>query len=86
MSHEALVVAATYLTEIDADLARSALDAAGIDSMVRADDCGGVSPGLTFTRGVQVLVRSEDAERAAQILNTDAVGADLEPEINRGPS
>lgn len=86
MSHEALVVAATYLTEVDADLARSALEAAGIDSMVRADDCGGVSPGLTFSRGVQLLVRSEDAEGAAQILSTDAVGDGLEPEADREPS
>lgn len=66
-----LVVVATYLTGFDADLARTALEAAGVDCMVRADDCGGLRPHL-WMGGVELLVRDEDRERAEEVLGSIA--------------
>jgi hypothetical protein len=67
-----LVVLRTFNNHVDADLAKSALDAAGIASMIRADDAGGVQTGLWTANGVQILVRSEDAKQAAEILSGSA--------------
>jgi hypothetical protein len=69
-----LVVIRTYLNNFDAELARSALEAAGIDSMIRADDCGGTRPHL-WVGGVELLVRSEDAARADELLTSEAAPA-----------
>lgn len=66
-----LVVVATYLTGFDADLARTALEAAGVDCMVRADDCGGLRPHL-WMGGVELLVRREDREKAEEVLESFA--------------
>ena len=62
------VVLRTFPSRIDAELARSALEAAGIDSMVRSDDAGATQPGLWMTRGVAVLVREEDVDEASDLL------------------
>ena len=69
MDNEKLVAVGTYSNKIDADLAQGALEAADIDAMVTADDAGGQQPGLLMGRGVRVLVRPEDAERAKEILS-----------------
>jgi hypothetical protein len=68
MAHDALVVVRTFGNRIDADLARGALEAADIDSMIRSDDAAGLRPAMTLTNGVQLIVRAEDAERANEIL------------------
>lgn len=73
-----LVVVGTYLTGIDAELARSVLEAAGVDCMVRADDCGGLRPHL-WMGGIELLVRREDRERAEEILDSIAREADAAP-------
>ena len=64
---EALVVARTFLNRIDADLAPGALEAAGIDAVVSADDAEGNQPGL-WMGGVRVLVRADDLEEATEVL------------------
>jgi hypothetical protein len=69
--NDSLVPVGTFLNHIEADLAKSALEAAGIESMIVSDDCGGVRPHL-WMGGVQVLVRDEDAQRAIEILNPAA--------------
>jgi hypothetical protein len=71
--HAELVVLRTYHTVIDAELAKTALDSVGIDSMVRSDNQGGQSPGLSFTRGVELLVRPDDVEAANDILDVDGI-------------
>ena len=63
MLETTLVVVGTYLNAVDAQLAQSALEAAGIESMVRSDDCGGLRPHL-WMGGVELLVRSEDVRQA----------------------
>lgn len=64
-----LVVVETYRNKVEADLAQGALEAAEIESMVSADDAGGVQPGLWASEGVRLLVRAEDLEEARKILN-----------------
>ena len=69
MTPDDLLVIATFINNIDAELAHSALEAAGIESLIRADDCGGPRPHL-WMGGITLLVREEDADRAREILNT----------------
>lgn len=64
-----LVVVGTYLNIVEAEIACSALVAAGIPAMLRRDDCGGVRPSL-WLGGIGLLVRAHDAGAAAEILNT----------------
>ena len=52
----------------EAELARSALAADGIDSTLQADDAGAQGLGIQFVRGVKLLVRVEDRDRAEEIL------------------
>ena len=66
--HETLVAVGEFLNRIDAELAHTALEAAEIESMVSADDAGGLRPGL-WMGGVRLLVRAQDAERATAVLN-----------------
>jgi len=82
--HPQLVVVRTYPSHVDADLARTALEAAGIDSMVESDDQGGQSPGLAFTRGIAILVKSEDVDLADEILDVDAADEIHGAEDNNG--
>lgn len=67
-----LVVAARFLNRFEADVAKSALDAVEIDSIVRADDAGGMRPGMWMGSAVELLVRPDDFERAVEILETTA--------------
>jgi hypothetical protein len=66
-----LVIIHTFTSELDADIARGALEAFGIDCMISTDDCGGQRPHLAFSNGLHLLVRAEDAQRAADVLRTD---------------
>jgi hypothetical protein len=65
-----LVVIRTFFNIFDAQLAKSALDAADIQSMIRADDAGGMRPHL-WQAGIELIVRAEDARRASEILGID---------------
>jgi hypothetical protein len=57
-----------YRTRSDAELAQTALAAAGIASVVAADDAGGAYP-FDLTGGVRLLVDDGDAEGAAEALS-----------------
>ena len=63
-----LVVIGTFNSRPEADVAKSALDAAEIESMVLGDDAGGMQPGLWEGRGVAVVVNRADEEAAREIL------------------
>lgn len=71
MTDGELVLVRTFLNRFEAELARSALEAAGIDSMIRSDDCGGTRPHL-WVGGIELLVRSEDAEYASELVDAHA--------------
>ncbi len=68
MDHNDLVVVGTFGSVIDAEMAKSALDAAEIDSFIQSDDAGGMRPHMAFAMGARLIVRPEDAERATKIL------------------
>jgi len=72
MADTDLIVVGTFSSRPQAEMARSALKAAGIESMVQGDDAGGLQPGLWEGRGVAVLVRSADVQAAHEILETTA--------------
>ena len=77
-----LQVIRTFLNNVDAQLAHSALEAAGIESMIRADDCGGTRPHF-WVGGVELLVRTDDMSRAEEVLSTEPAnveGQDSGPE------
>ncbi len=68
----ALVSIGSFRSAADAQIAKGVLDAVGIDSMIRADDAGGMYSGIG---GVELLVRADDAGRAAEALGRTAPGS-----------
>jgi Putative prokaryotic signal transducing protein len=70
MDPNRLVRIRTYLSSVDAELARATLEAAGIDCLVRADDCAGLRPHLQIG-GVELLVRAEDVQEAGDLLGDE---------------
>jgi hypothetical protein len=67
-----LVTIRTFASEFEAQIAKSALEAFGVPCMISHDDCGGQRPHLTLTGGIQLMVRSVDAERAEEVLTSQA--------------
>ena len=68
-----LVVVHTFPSQPDAALARSALEAAGIESMIQADSIGGMRPHVAWASGgFKVLVREEDEAEARDVLDIPA--------------
>jgi hypothetical protein len=63
-----MIQVGAYPTRSDAELAQSALAAAGIQSLVAADDAGGAYP-FDLTGGARLLVDEADAEDAAEVLS-----------------
>ncbi len=63
------VVLRSYAHEMEAEIAKSVLESAGIPSFIQRDDAGGMVPSLQFLRGARLIVRREDAEDAAEILD-----------------
>ncbi len=66
-----LATVATYVSGPEAEIARTALEAAGIEVVVRHDDCGGTRPSL-WLGGIALVVRREDVEEATAILRERA--------------
>jgi len=65
MKSSELAVVSTFRTTADAQIAKGILDAIGIDSMVRADNAGGMYPAIS---GAELLVRVEDVQKANEAL------------------
>ena len=64
-----MVEVGTYNTRSDAELVQATLTAAGIPSVISADDAGGAYP-FDLTGGARVLVDEADADDAAAVLAT----------------
>ena len=62
-----MVQVAAFPARGDAELAQAVLAAAGIQSLVTADDAGGAYP-FDLTGGARLLVDEADAEDATAIL------------------
>lgn len=66
MSSSDLITLTTFRSAADAQIAKGLLDEAGIDSMIRADNAGGMYPGIS---GAELLVRGEDVDKAHDVLD-----------------
>lgn len=71
MSEPDYIVFRTFINHFDADIAKMALEAAGIQSFIRSDDCGGMRPHL-WLAGVELLVHADDVGRAEEVLGNEA--------------
>jgi hypothetical protein len=67
-----MIQVGTYPTRSDAELAQTALSAAGIPSVLASDDAGGAYPFDLTGGGARLLVDEADAEDAAAILGEEA--------------
>lgn len=64
-----LVVVRSFGTQMEADMAKSALASTGIAALIQADSAGGMRPHLGWsTGGYKVLVREDDAAEARDVL------------------
>jgi hypothetical protein len=63
-----MVEVGTYPTRSDAELAQAALAAAGIGSVVAADDAGGAFP-FDLSNAARLLVEEADADDARAVLS-----------------
>ncbi len=69
MQNSALVLVQAFASQVEADLAKSVLESAGIDAMIQADTAGGLRPHIAWSGlGFRVLVREEDAATAREVL------------------
>jgi len=79
MERPQLVVAAVFNTRPEAELAKSVLEDAGIESIIQADTAGGMREHLAWSgQGFQILVREERAVAARDALNRPAGALDDE--------
>ena len=64
-----LVILKEFLHRHDAGMIKSLLEENGIKSIVQADDCGGIRPGLTFGSSIKLKVNENDFETAKNIID-----------------
>jgi hypothetical protein len=78
MQHPKLVIVESYGSRTEADLAKGALEGAGIQAMIQADTAGGMREHLAWSgAGFRLLVRDEadeDAMVAQEVLAPPAEG------------
>ena len=66
MKSSDLVVVSTFPSTPDAQIAKGILAQAGIASMIRSDNAGGMYPAIM---GAELLVRTEDVQKANEALS-----------------
>ena len=88
MENEKLVLAATYGARAEAQLAKGALEDAGIPAMIEADTAGKMREHLAWAGpGFRVLVREKDLPSASEFLDAPIDWSDIEfPEEMRHPA
>jgi putative signal transducing protein len=64
-SSEQLVSVGTFRSIADAQIAKGILDEAGVESMIRSDNAGGMFAAID---AAYLLVRTEDVDRASEAL------------------
>ena len=91
MDQTKLIVVQSYGSRIEADLAKGALEGAGIQAMIQADTAGGMREHLAWSgAGFRILVREEDATMARDVLTSPVEGeefsdADFPPDNDQRP-
>jgi len=66
MKSSELVSVSTFRSTADAQIAKGILDEAGIESMIRSDNAGGMYPAMD---GANLLVKAEDVTSATEALH-----------------
>ena len=75
MDHSKLVVVQAYASHPEADLAKGALEDAGIQAIVQTDTAGGMREHLAWSgAGFKLLVLEDDATLAHNVLTQLAEG------------
>jgi hypothetical protein len=81
MSDAKLVVVKSFGNRPEAELAKGALQAAGIQAMTQADTVGGMREHIAWSgAGFQVFVREEDSAAALDVLAATAENNSDEPD------
>src|SRR5215470_668561 len=76
-----LVIVGEFSSEPEAEIAKSALEAAGIDAMIQSDTAGHMRTHIAWSgAGFRILVREEEAATAREILKTPVQNLDAEAE------
>jgi hypothetical protein len=70
-ANQDLIAIRTFLSESEAEIAKGALDAFGIECTLSHDDCGGQRPHLNMGEGIRLLVRPADAGQAEEVLTPE---------------
>jgi len=73
MNEDKAVVLREFNNRTQADIAVNLLSSFGIESWILSDDLGGAGPAQSLVQGVQLMVGSDEAEAAAQILEVQEV-------------
>lgn len=64
-----LVIVQAFDNQAEAEIAKGALQAAGIDAMIQADTVGGMRPHIAWSSdGFKILVRERDENAARKVL------------------
>jgi hypothetical protein len=79
---EEIIQAIECFTVAEAELAQAHLAAEGIQARIVADDVGGMYPSVSVGR-IQLLVRADDLDRAAQILGLSSPDETTDPDASR---
>ena len=69
---EGYVSVATFSNQVEAELAKATLAAAGIESFLKYEDIGGMMPVLQQSKGIALLVDPRQVEEAKTILSSPA--------------
>jgi hypothetical protein len=84
MQDAKLIVVQSWRSHPEAELAKGALEDAGIRAMVQTDTAGGMRDHLAWSgAGFKILVREKDAAAARDVLvppPEGELGADFEPD------
>ncbi|MEI6739421.1 MAG: DUF2007 domain-containing protein [Gemmatimonadaceae bacterium] len=67
---EAMRVIRQFVVEMEAQVARSVLEAHGIPAVVLRDNAGGMLPALQYLYPVRLAVRAQDAHEALRLLDS----------------
>ena len=76
MKPEELVAVSTFRSTADAQIAKGILDDAGIESLIRSDNAGGMYPAMA---GAEILVHADDVNEATRALEAAQQGENLGP-------
>jgi hypothetical protein len=65
---QGFVTIRSFLSRSEAQIAKAALEAFGIECIINFDDCGGQRPHLVLGAGIRLVVAAENAGRAEEVL------------------